>query len=131
MDTSAYLLELAQKFHLSSFDGDLSHLNSSDGSSTASPDLSSADTSEANLLDSQDVSSIGGDISLARSPLPIARRSAPPPATSSSSGVSGSLGPAESKSQERSDRNDDLRIKYEQLKKNFRKQGEELERTTK
>ena len=115
MDTSAYLLELAQKFHLTSFDGDLSTLNSSDGSMTSvsSPDQSTEDA--AALMDA----SAMGDISATRSP--------PVRASSSSS----SSAAAEQKSKERSERNEDLRIKYDQLKKNHRTQTTELDRITK
>lgn len=115
MDTSAYLLELAQKFHLSSFDGDISQWSGSsdERSSVASADASSAEVSE--LLDASAMNS-------------------PPMRHPRAAAASGSSTAAESKEKERASRQEareDLRIKYEALKRSSRKQAEELERVTK
>lgn len=113
---------------ISSFDGDLSALSSDSSLSSArgdSPDDSLADLSQSNLLDSHEQSASAAELSVASPPMPVARR-APALAAASASALS-----AQPRSTALSSRHDDLRVKHDQLKKNYRKQQEELERTTK
>ena len=119
----------------------LSSESSSSGLSSQSPDRSaSSDLSDARLAQAD------SDYSLVQSPMPVQPRHAQrrnvvtaspllavPAATG---GVSAAVSAAaESKEKERASRqqrdDDDLRVRYSQLKKNFKKQSEELDKTTK
>jgi len=144
MDTSTYLLELAQKFQLTSFNGDVSALSSgicsssglSTSASSSSPDTESNEFSGIETSGVSDVLSpptrrIGGrDAAAATSASPSSSSAAAAPAASSSSTLrprSSSLG----RRPRKSSRDDDLRVKYDALKKNFKAQTAELERITK
>lgn len=145
---------------LSTFDGDISHLSSNSSSSGGGAD-DSADQSSSSANDSLadiSASAISEFSQFAPSPAPQqqfghARRAgasgaaaasggavlSPSPTAPAPSASAGAAKPSSSRersaSRRRGDRDaekeGDLRMRYDQLKKNFRKQGEELDKTTK